>query len=436
MKVSTVIDLDWLKSATYDDLKQAMRFPDKLAAVNILLATREGATIASEMINDSDYIPVSKRVPSPEEAEQIAADLALAEQQAAEAAATSEADTAAAAQAVADAEAAAKADADRKVVEAAAAAEAVKSKKIIREYQVKDEDGNPIGRPTHLEAWSTDEMLEKMQTAHENATRAFHRLKKQKPTFKPEAVEQKPLTEQEIIQLATDAQNAQEPEKASEAIRKLNEAKQRQLDEAREVVRQQAIALKWMRSHVEDFNPCQANADLIGEYLAENNLEVTYENFELAFMAKESELAPVATKQPPANVTPVAVAPNAPPAAPAVPAPAAVIPAAAAPEAVPVSTPVAQVPQPVVAAPSPTPAAAPIAQPAARRPGVNGSLPPGTLTAVRPSVQQQPQTTTKAEMLKEISKMKPEEFRKKVQTSKEYRDRLVAAGIPVLGQRT
>src|SRR5271157_1853519 len=60
----------------------------------------------------------------------------------------------------------------------------VERKKIVREYQVRDEEGNPIGRPTHLEAWTTDEMYEKMQTAHENATRAFHRLKKQKLQFK------------------------------------------------------------------------------------------------------------------------------------------------------------------------------------------------------------------------------------------------------------
>src|SRR5208282_1060051 len=35
----------------------------------------------------------------------------------------------------------------------------VERKKIVREYQVRDEDGNPIGRPTHLEAWSAEEMI-------------------------------------------------------------------------------------------------------------------------------------------------------------------------------------------------------------------------------------------------------------------------------------
>src|ERR1700676_1751573 len=44
-------------------------------------------------------------------------------------------------------------------------------KKIVLEYQVKDENGNPIGRPTHLEAASHEELIEKMKEAHVQATR-------------------------------------------------------------------------------------------------------------------------------------------------------------------------------------------------------------------------------------------------------------------------
>jgi hypothetical protein len=80
-------------------------------------------------------------------------------------------------------------------------------KKIVREYQVRDEDGNPIGRPTHLEAWSAEEMIEKMQTAHENATRAFHRLKKQKLQFN-EKEQNRLLTPEEIKAAAAKALEA------------------------------------------------------------------------------------------------------------------------------------------------------------------------------------------------------------------------------------
>ena len=80
----------------------------------------------------------------------------------------------------------------------------VERKKIVREYQVRDEDGNPIGRPTHLEAWSAEEMIDKMQTAHENATRAFHRLKKQKLQF-TEKESSRVLTPEDIKAAATHA---------------------------------------------------------------------------------------------------------------------------------------------------------------------------------------------------------------------------------------
>ena len=92
MDVNTVIDMNWLESATLADFKAVLQMakfhPNKLAEVNALLATEEGKAIASEMLNDPDYVPKSRQAtPTPEEAAQIAADLAIANQQEAEAAA-------------------------------------------------------------------------------------------------------------------------------------------------------------------------------------------------------------------------------------------------------------------------------------------------------------------------------------------------------------
>jgi hypothetical protein len=117
----------------------------------------------------------------------------------------------------------------------------------------------------------------------------------------------------------------------------------------------------------------------------------------------------------PASIPPAAAAPVVAPAAvtPLVATPAASRPPASAP----ISTPVAAVPNP----------------PAARRPGVNGSLPPGSLSAERPSVVQQP-STTRADLLKEVNKLSREEFRRKLRDAN-FVKRLEAAGIPVLGQR-
>jgi hypothetical protein len=42
-------------------------------------------------------------------------------------------------------------------------------------------------------------------------------------------------------------------------------------------------AIRWMKTHIEDFIPNQHNANLIKEYLVENNLGFTPENLDEAF---------------------------------------------------------------------------------------------------------------------------------------------------------
>lgn len=275
-------------------------------------------------------------------------------------------------QAAADAEVArlAQVEADRVTAEQAAqelarvaAEEAAKPKKIVLDYQIKDEDGNPIGRPTHLEATSEEEMRQKMIEAHTQATRAFHRLKKQKISFKQpdQTSAPAPMSDQDIIAALQDVQS-KDSSKADAAQQRLMENERRKAAHETEQIRQKGVSLEFLKKHLHDFNNCQANVQLIGSYIEENQLVWTLDNLEIAFNALESELAPVV--KPVAPVTPVNPAPVTP-----------------APAVATQTTPPAVRPEVIVPAPVTPPANPAPAQP---RPGVNGGLVPGQQSGSRP----------------------------------------------------
>lgn len=265
-------------------------------------------------------------------------------------------------------------------------AEAAK-KKIVVEYQVRDEKGNPIGRVTHLEANSNEELIEKMKEAHTQATRAFHRLKQQKvQSFRdvntqPETPAQPAqLSDGEIIAALKDLKS-EDPQVQLAAHRRLNAADvakakaeaDARANEAVELSRQKAVSFEFLSNHRHDFNNCQANVDLIKEYFTENDLPWTVDNLELAFLALEDRLAPVAApavESRPANPAPA-------------------IQQAATPTAAPVVQSVPTVPV------TPVPPANPA--PALPRPGVNGGLVPGQQSAPRPVTK--PQGLTIEEIL-------------------------------------
>lgn len=405
------INMDWLKAATLEDLKAVLRGPAvEREQANLLLRTPEGAAIAAEMINNKDYVPVSKRVPDAEEEAAIAADTTLADQQAA-------ADAAAAAAAV-----------PPPVVE--------EKKKIVIDYQVTAEDGTPIGRPTHFEGWTPEEIYAKYQAAHINAVRYAERVKKGRVQSVESQTEQKELQQNALKSKAEAdaavAEASKDTSKLPEAIRKVTKA-DREAQIAAETARThgEIIAKTWMADHKEDFLPCEANSKIIGEWLKANSLEFSYDNLELAYTANETRLA---KPEPPAPVVAASAAlvENPPVVAPAVAAaeaPSITAPAAAA--AVPASTTATSASQPASTVPAPTPVAA-TNTPAARRPGVNGSLPPGSLTAGRPSGAQTPVVSTAAELKREIARMPRGEFQKKLKDAN-YVKRLIAAGIPVVG---
>jgi hypothetical protein len=208
----------------------------------------------------------------------------------------------------------------------------VEPKKIVVDYQVRDEAGNPIGRPTHLEASTEEEMRAKLITAHEQATRAFHRLKAQKVQSLKDVQQRTPETAVVPSQLSdADLINAikelksEDPVKALEAHRRLTKAetdkvaaeKQVELDKINELRRQEQVSFKFLSDHKHDFNNCEANIKLIKEYFEENQLPWTSDNLEVAFHALESELAPVAVQVVPAaqSANPASATPTATPTA-------------------------------------------------------------------------------------------------------------------------
>jgi hypothetical protein len=417
-------DIEWLRGATFNDLKNVLKQGGQaLFEANALLQTPEGKKIGYEMVNDPDYVPVSKRVIDPEEQEQIDADLARANDQ-----------EAADAQLQADEQAAAAALSTPVVPEPVKAPEP--PKKIVIDYQVCDEDGRPIGRPTHLEGWAPEEIYEKFKAAHINAVQYAERIKRNQQRLSAAAAatrDAQAKRQQSEAEAATALEQvAKDPTKVVDAVRKANTADQKRADAEREAQQYgQLIADTWMFDHKHDFVPCDANSTAIMGWLGQNNLEPSYENFEKAFKATQSRLVrpsaqvediatPVANPQ---VVAPVAAS-----------APAAVIqqPAAAAAVTVPTET-QPTLPQATADTSKSTPADATIAQPA-RRAGVNGGIAPGQLSAERPRVNSTPTKTSTEEFLKQVARMPREEYRKKLDTSKQFRDQLRSAGIKVLGR--
>ena len=270
--------------------------------------------------------------------------------------------------------------------------------KITKTYQAVDEAGNPIGRPTYLEAKSWVELSVKQQAAHENAVRFAERVKKQRITRKKDEPTLVPtLNEAELLQLQEDLQSETRDmvAKAAERARQNSDlVRQRDANKAIEDARQAKESYTFLAKHVHDFNRCQANINLLADYIKDNNLEWTADNLDAALIATESQQAPL---EPPVPVAPIVqpVPVNPAPAAP-------VVPVAPAPV----------VPPPAIVAPPAPPAAPNPPAPPAPRPGVNSGLVPGEQSASRPSGR--PAGLTKAD----IAKMPREEYKRRLKDPK------------------
>lgn len=415
-----VYNLAWMKSIrplpnALALLKNALLDPNAKAQLNQVMRTVEGATLASKIINN---LPLEEDEVSPEELAAIQAD-----QQRADAAAATDA-------------AAVEAAANVPVVETPAPASVVEApKKVVVDYQVTDEQtGAPIGRPTHIEGKSAEEVIEKLKNAHIHAVRYAERLKKNQAKSAENATQssrarvQAEQLEQEANQAVEVAVKENNPAKLKEAITKVSRAeREAQVLRDAAIAAELAVAQAWVDDNP-DFVVCDASSSIMRKWLDDNGLKITYENLDRAFAATKSKLpvAELVTTEP--NVPAVATAVAAAPTAPIVP------PAPAATVTETIATPVA--PQPQATAPQPTPVAA-TNTPAARRPGVNAGLEPGAMSAQRPTVQQKVKTTedSVSEFRKLVGKMPHAEFRKRMATSKEFRDQAAAAGIRDAAQR-
>lgn len=273
----------------------------------------------------------------------------------------------------------------RKDAEEAARKAAEKNRRIVVDYQVTDpESGKPIGNRTHFEADTWEEMSEKQKIAHELATRAYERVKNRKITTKPEEPPKSKLTDEQLEAALADIRKSEDPKQAVAALRRVTgaedaEAERRALKEEKAALAAQAISFEFMRQHLHDYNPCDANGKEIGKYITDNNLEWTRDNLEEAFDQVRDKLAPPVA---PAVSTPAPALVNAPVATP--PQAAAIAEQAPVIETPPAPTVIAPAtPEPPIVAAEPTPAPAAPNPPVVRR-VPNSGIVPGT-TVGRPT---------------------------------------------------
>jgi hypothetical protein len=283
--------------------------------------------------------------------------------------------------------------------------------RLVTDYQVTDENGNAVGRPTHLEARSWPELWTKQREAHVQATRAFSRLKAQKVTFRQQAQPKAPSKEEMLEQIL----KSDDPAQAVAAVKKAAEVTPEQkAAQATSEANAALVTYQFLARHINDFNNCEANTKLLGEYFAENNLEWTLDNLEVAFKVLEDQLAPVPARAVPSvdNTAPGTTAASAATAA----SKAAAVPAAPA-------TPAATA-QPVT--PTPSENTEPVrVEP---RPGVNGGIQPGAFSASRiVDVQTTPGQLTRRDVSKWDAKTLMARMRDPI-----WKPQLEAIGIKVI----
>ena len=173
--------------------------------------------------------------------------------------------------------------------------------KFVLEYQITDEQGQPIidprtGKPmqTNLTAETPEEMFEKQKNAHINAVRLAARLRNQKPVAREPEAARKELSVEEERQAVADIQD---PTKARAAVRKLTgadelEESNRKLKEMQDGAASQRAAYQFMSRHVSDYYPCEANSKAMSEEINAQGLDPrVMDNYEIAFANVQHRLA-------------------------------------------------------------------------------------------------------------------------------------------------
>jgi|ERR1700723_373477 len=175
--------------------------------------------------------------------------------------------------------------------------------KYVIEYQATDEEGNPIGKPTHIQGDTPEEIFEKQKQAHISATRAlsrqnkaFNDLRSRKLTLREQPVVPVINQEEQARAAATVSNVTATGTEKAEAIRQLGgiselEDRLQKAEAARLQAEGLAIGYRFARAHLQDYYPCDANAKTLNDFLQSNNLEFTFDNLEIAFLEVGDKLA-------------------------------------------------------------------------------------------------------------------------------------------------
>jgi len=187
---------------------------------------------------------------------------------------------------------------------------------LVLEYQPMDEAGNPIGKKTVIKGTSWEEIARKQITVNEMAVRAYHRLRNAAPTRRVDDVATV-LTPEEEIRLTAELND---PAKSRKSLRTLVDAefgiskRLEKIDLYAEQQRRNSAAIRFLRSHANDYYVCDANNSALDGYLEQNGLDYTPENYEIAFAAMQDSLAQSpAAPAPGANPAPAPRRPQATP---------------------------------------------------------------------------------------------------------------------------
>lgn len=172
-------------------------------------------------------------------------------------------------------------------------------KKFVYDYQITDDNGNPIGPPQHFEADTNRELVDKIAAAHKNsAKKMYETIKKVKigelitpdPETPIREFKRKSLTADERVRLSS---AIKDPQTSPDAIKTLLEA---ELGESVDAIRE-ALQYVEIRKRIEvaeyetqkflevhpEYVVCPENRDIMQKWLNKRNLAITKKNLELAY---------------------------------------------------------------------------------------------------------------------------------------------------------
>lgn len=179
----------------------------------------------------------------------------------------------------------------------------VEGGKWIIDYQPTDEAGQPIGRRTHIEADTQQELIQKQIQVNLMAVRAMHKAKpdiSQAEKVKAATTIVKPTADEDNVrqvQLQDPGQRRNVVVADVEAAIGMPLKDLAALPAEVQRLRTREIASGWLYAHKGDYYQCDANDSVLQQYVKANQLAFTHANLDLAFEAVMDQLIPVPAAQ-------------------------------------------------------------------------------------------------------------------------------------------